>query len=139
MGLGPEAEARRTEFPPNSVLRLENPVLRPVHCWAEEEEASVSLVVWKELVLLRGIANMSSLESFFASCGGGGGAALSVSAPSLSEASPRRARRSMEALVGLGADRLLVRAKAWEALELRPSSFWSGMVYFLVPLDSWSE
>lgn len=127
MGFGPEAEARRTELPPDSVLRLENPAFLPVHCGAEE--ASVSLGVLKELVLLRGIASMSSLESFLVSWGCLAGALLaswdirSVSVPSLSEASPRRARRSMDALVGLGADKLFVRVKAWDTLELLPSSF----------------
>lgn len=124
---GPETEARRTEVPPDSVLRLENPVLLPVHCGAEE--ASVSLGVFKEFVRLRGIANISSLESFLVSwvCFDGTLPAscntLSVSVPSLSEASPKRARRSMDALVGLGADRLFVRPKAWATLEVLPSSF----------------
>lgn len=121
------AEALRTELLPDSVLRLENPVLLPVHCGVEE--ASVSLGVLNELVRLRGIASISNLESFLVSWGCLAGAlaaswdSLSVSVPSLSEASPRRARRSMDARVGLGADKLLARFKAWDTLEALPSSF----------------
>lgn len=126
-GFVPGAEALRTELAPDSVLRLENPVLLPVHCGVEED--SVSLGVLKELVRLRGIANISSLESFLVSWGCLAGAlpaswdGLSVSGPSLSEASPRRARRSMDALVGLGANKLLVRLKAWDTLVVLASSF----------------
>ena len=126
-GFGPGAEALRTELLPDSALRLENPVLLPVHC--EVEEASVSLGVLNELVRLRGIASISNLESFLGSWGCLAGMlsascdSLSVSVPSLSEASPRRARRSMDALVGLGADKLLARLKAWDPLELLASSF----------------
>lgn len=126
-GFGAGPEALRVELPPDSVLRLENPVLLPVHCGAEE--ASLSLGVLNELVRLRGMASMSSLESFLASWGCLAVALLaswynlSVSVPSLSEVSPRRARRSMEVLVGLGADKLLARLNAWDTLELLVSSF----------------
>jgi len=104
------------ELPLDSVLRLENPVFLPVHCGVVE--ASVSLVVLNEPDRLRGMASISSLESFLASWGCLAWAltvswdSLSVSVPSLSEDSPRRARRSMEALVGLGVDKLLARLKA---------------------------
>lgn len=96
----------------DSEFRLEKPV-RPV------EDVSLSLGAVKEPVLFLGIAKMSSLESFFPSADILGGAVIwsefwdarSVSAPSLSEASPRRARRSIDALVGRGADRLLERVR----------------------------
>lgn len=126
-GFGPGPEALRVELTPSSALRLENPVLLPVHCGVEE--ASLSLGVLNELVRFRGMASISSLESFLASWGCLAGVllaswySLSVSVPSLSEASPRRARRSMEVLVGLGADRLLARLSAWDTLELLVSSF----------------
>lgn len=55
--LGPATEALRPEPLLDSVLRLEKPVLGA--------EDSVSLGVVKELVLFRGRANMSSLESCF--------------------------------------------------------------------------
>lgn len=130
---GPAAEARRPELPADSVLRLENPALLPVH-WLDE--TSVSLGVLKELVRLRGMASISSLENFLVSCGCLEGpvpasSSFSVSGPSLSEASPKRALRSMDARVGLGADKLLVRDKAWDTLEVLPCSFWRGTVYFL--------
>lgn len=134
-GFSPEVEALLTELLPESVLRLENPVLLPVHCGVVE--ASVSLGVLKELVRLRGIASISSLDSFLVSCGRLAGAlpaswdSRSVSVPSLSEASPRRALRSTEALVGLGADKLPVRLKALDTLEVLSSSFLRGTVYFL--------
>lgn len=96
----------------------------------------MSLGVLKELVRFRGIASTSSRESFLVSCECLEGAlpassGFSVSGPSLSEASPKRALRSMDARVGLGADKLLVRDKTWDALEPFPSSFWRGTVYFL--------
>lgn len=55
--LGPATEALRPEPLLDSVLRLEKPVLGA--------DDSVSLGVVKELVLFRGRANMSSLESCF--------------------------------------------------------------------------
>lgn len=127
--LGPATEALRPEPLLDSVLRLEKPVLGA--------DDSVSLGVVKELVLFRGRANMSSLESCFllswealvvplASW-----EILSVSVPSLSDASPRRARRSMEALVGLGAYMLLERLRAWDTLEDLEDSFCRGVAYFL--------
>lgn len=79
------------------------------------EDVSLSLGAVKEPVLFLGIAKMSSLDSFFPSADTLVGAMMwsefweprSVSAPSLSEASPRRARRSIDARVGRGAERLL--------------------------------
>lgn len=55
--LGPATEALRPEPLLDSVLRLEKPVLGA--------DDSVSLGVVKELVLFRGRASMSSLESCF--------------------------------------------------------------------------
>lgn len=42
----------------------------------------------------------------------------SVSVLSLSEASPKRARRSMDVLVGFGAQRLPERVNAWDTAPL---------------------
>ena len=141
--MGPETEALRVEPLLDSVLRLENPV--DLLETGGRTEASVSLGALKELVLLRGMASMSSRVNLLASLlclEAASLASRSVSEASLSEASPRRARRSMEALVALGADRLLERLSAWEPLP-PPSSFFSGTVYFLpgwwrLP-PSWSE
>lgn len=112
---------------PGSELRLEK-AERPA------EEVSVSLGAVKEPVLFLGIARMSSRDSFLPSAGALNVDATwsefweprSVSAPSLSEVSPRRARRSMEARVGRGADRLLDRVRTcWVAAlgVFPPSSF----------------
>lgn len=75
---------------------------------------SESLGTVKDPARFLGMARMSSLESFLASTScledavvpSGCAAVFSVSALSLSEVSPNRARRSLEALVGLGVDRL---------------------------------
>lgn len=96
----------------DSEFRLEKPD-RPV------EDVSLSLGAVKEPVLFLGIAKMSSLDNFFPSAETLAGAVIwsefwearSVSVPSLSEASPRRARRSMDARVGRGAERLLERVR----------------------------
>ncbi len=129
--LGSGTEAFRTELL-DSVLRFENPVLLV--------EDSVSLGVLKEPVLFLGRAKTSNRESFLLSWAPRMFAegltsefwdVRSVSVPSLSEASPKRARRSIEALVGFGAERLLERAKALCTLDLLVPSFWRGTVYFL--------
>lgn len=108
--LSPGNEALRPEVVEDSALRLEKPVRV-----GAAADASVSLgVVLKELVRLRGSANMSRRDSGRFASGAGRAVVpsslalfevLSVSGPSLSEASPRRARRSMEARVGRGAVR----------------------------------
>lgn len=108
--LSPGNEALRAEVVEDSALRLEKPVRV-----GAAADASVSLgVVLKELVRLRGSANMSRRDSGRFASGAGRAVVpsslalfevLSVSGPSLSEASPRRARRSMEARVGRGAVR----------------------------------
>lgn len=153
MFFGSGTEAFRTEVV-DSELRLEKPV--------RGAEASVSLGVVKELVLLRGSARRSNREgcrftSWGARVPGIAGVpdslalcqVRSVSGPSLSEASPRRARRSMDARVGRGADRELDRASACATVPpLRPalvgSSLCRGAALFFRTTegrkpDSWSE
>lgn len=129
----------------DSELRLEEVVALPL------ETVSLSLGAVKDPVLFLGIARMSSLDSFFPSADTLAAWSefwepLSVSAPSLSDASPRRARRSMEARVGRGADRLLdlVRTCWFKVFDVLPlSSFCRGAVSFLLRLEgreiSWSE
>lgn len=140
----------------SSTLRPEKP--------ARAGATSESLGPVKEPARFRGMARMSRRDSFLACSAAGrtpgsglAGAPRSPSADSVSEASPSRARRSREARVGRGVDRLLERVRAcctfWALPEPRLCSsraagdggravgFWRGpgRPVPLAPEVSWSE